>query len=184
MNNEWIGTDQASEHLGMGKTRLYELTRQGRIPANRVGKKWMYNRAELSKWMLSSQQLERFFLDTPAYIEDNPQLRDPQRDAYLQAVSFFQQGGKNALIQLPVGCGKSGLATILPFGIAEGRVLLITPNLTIKEELYNAFDITNKQKCFWRQRGVLEDRQMKNGPYVCTLDTGNLSVCDKSQNKR
>lgn len=180
MNSNWIGTDQASEHLGMGKTRLYELTREGRIPANRVGKKWLYNRAELSKWMLASQQLERFFLDTPANIEDNPKLRDPQRDAYLQAVSFYQQGGQNALIQLPVGCGKSGLATILPFGIAEGRVLVITPNLTIKEELYNAFDITNKQKCFWRQRGVLEDRQMRNGPYVCTLDTGNLSVCDKS----
>ena len=180
MGNDWIGTDDASEHLGMGKTKLYELTREGRIPANRVGKKWMYDRSELSKWMRASQQLERFFLDTPANIEDNPKLRDPQRDAYLQAASFYQHGGQNALIQLPVGCGKSGLATILPFGIAEGRVLVITPNLTIKEELHNAFDITNKQKCFWRQRDVLEDRHMRNGPYVCTLDTGNLSVCDKS----
>ena len=27
---------------------------------------------------------------------------------------------------------------------------------------------------------MLEDRHMKNGPYVCTLENGNLSVCDKS----
>ncbi len=36
----------------------------------------------------------------------------------------------------PVGCGKSGVAAILPFGIGEGRVLVIAPNLAIKEELF------------------------------------------------
>ena len=164
----------------MGKTKLYELTRGGRIPAKRVGKKWMYDRWELAEWMQASPRLADFFQDTPANIEANPNLRDPQRDAYLQAAAFFQRGGKKALLQLPVGCGKSGVAAILPFGIAEGRVLVIAPNLTIKNELYKAFDITNKQKCFWRQRGVLEDRHMKSGPYVCMLDSGNLSVYEKS----
>ncbi len=164
----------------MGKTKLYELTREGRIPAKRVGKKWMYDREELAEWMQASQRLEVFFQDTPANIETNPDLRDPQRDAYLQSAAFFERGGKKAVIQLPVGCGKSGVAAILPFGIAEGRVLVIAPNLTIKDELNKSLDITNKQKCFWRQRGVLEDRHMKNGPYVCTLDSGNLSVCEKS----
>ena len=175
-----MGTDEATEYLGIGKTKLYELTREGRIPANRVGKKWMYDRAELSRWIHDSQRFEDFFQDTPANIETNTNLRDPQRDAYVQAAAFFQRGGQNALIQLPVGCGKSGLAAILPFGIAEGRVLVIVPNLTIKDELHKALDITNRQKCFWRQRRVLEDRQMTSGPYVCTLDTGNLSVCEKS----
>ena len=180
MDYGWIGTDEAAAHLGMGKTKLYELTREGRIPAKRVGKKWMYDREELAEWIQANQRIEDFFQDTPANIEANPNLRDPQRDAYLQAATFFQRGGKKALIQIPVGCGKSGVATILPFGIAEGRVLVIAPDLTIKEELYKAFDITNKQKCFWRKRWVLEDRHMKNGPYVCTLENGNLSVCDKS----
>ena len=50
MNNTWIGTDEAAEYLGMGKTKLYELTRGGRIPAKRVGKKWMYGRDELAEW--------------------------------------------------------------------------------------------------------------------------------------
>ena len=180
MDRAWMGTDEATEYLGIGKTKLYELTREGRIPANRVGKKWMYDRAELSRWIHDSQRFEDFFQDTPANIETNTNLRDPQRDAYVQAAAFFQRGGQNALIQLPVGCGKSGLAAILPFGIAEGRVLVIVPNLTIKDELHKALDITNRQKCFWRQRRVLEDRHMTSGPYVCTLDTGNLSVCEKS----
>jgi DNA repair protein RadD len=180
MVDMWIGTEAAAEYLGMGKTRLYELTREGRLPAKRVGKKWMYDREELAAWMQGSQRLEDFFQDTPFSIEDNPQLRDPQRDAYLQAAAFFHQGGKRAVIQLPVGCGKSGVAAILPFGIAEGRVLVIAPNLTIKDELYKAFDITNKQKCFWKQRGVVKDKYMASGPYLCTLDTGNLSVCEKS----
>jgi DNA repair protein RadD len=180
MSDMWIGTDEAAEYLGMGKTKLYALTREGRIPANRVGKKWMYDRQELAAWMQSSQRLEDFFLDTPANIDGNPELREPQRDAYLQAAEFFQGGGKKALMQLPVGCGKSGVAAILPFGVAAGRVLVIAPNLTIKQELYDAFDITNRQKCFWRKRGVLEDKYMRGGPYVCTLDTGNLSVCEKS----
>ena len=180
MADTWIGTNEAAEYLGMGKTKLYELTRGGRIPTKRVGKKWMYDRRELAEWMHASQRLERFFRDTPANIEVNPNLRDPQCGAYLQAAAYFQRGGKKALIQLPVGCGKSGLAAILPFGIAKGRVLVIAPNLAIKDELYKAFDITNKQKCFWRKREVLEDRHMTSGPYVCTLDAGNLSVCEKS----
>ena len=179
-SNAWIGTDEAADYLGMGKTKLYELTREGRIPATRVGKKWMYDRSELAAWLRSSRSLESFFIDTVANIETNPELREPQRDAYIQASAFFQGGGTKALIQLPVGCGKSGVAAILPFGISEGRVLVIAPNLTIKDELVRSFDITNRQKCFWRRRGVLEDGQMRTGPYVCTLDSGNLSVCEKS----
>ncbi len=180
MNGPWIGTDQAADYLGIGRTKLYELTREGRIPARRLGKKWMYDREELAAWMQASRRLEDFFQNTSANIEANPGLREPQRDAYLQAAAYFQRGGRKALIQIPVGCGKSGVAAILPFGIAKGRVLVIAPNLTIKEELYRAFDITNRQKCFWWQRGVLAPRNMTHGPYVCTLDTGNLSVCDKS----
>ncbi len=180
MKQSWIGTDQATEYLGIGRTKLYELTRKGRIPARRLGKKWMYNRGELEAWIQGPRRLEDFFQVTPVNIEANTALREPQRDAYLQAASYFQRGGQKALIQLPVGCGKSGVAAILPFGIAKGRVLVIAPNLTIKEELCRAFDITNRQQCFWWQRGVVEPPDMTHGPYVCTLDTGNLSVCAKS----
>ena len=180
MDKDWLGTDEAAAYLQMGKTRLYELTRTERIPAKRVGKKWMYERSELAAWMSGSRGFADFFINTPFSIEENVGLREPQREAWAQAASYFASGGQKAIFQLPVGCGKSGVAAILPFGIARGRVLVIAPNLTIKEELHRTLDITDRQKCFWRQRGVLAPEHMSHGPYVCTLDTGNLSVCEKS----
>ena len=180
MDENWLDTDAAADYLRMGKTKLYELTRAGRIPAKRVGKRWMYDRSELATWMSGSRGFADFFVDAPFSIEENTGLREPQRDAWTQAAAYFSVGGKKAIIQLPVGCGKSGVAAILPFGIARGRVLVIAPNLTIKDELHRTLDITNRQKCFWRQRGVLAPEHMSHGPYVCTLDTGNLSVCEKS----
>ena len=180
MREDWLSTDEAADYLRMGKTKLYELTRAERIPAKRVGKRWMYERSELAAWMSGSRGFADFFVDTPFSIEENPGLREPQREAWMQAASYFGRGGQKAIIQLPVGCGKSGVAAILPFGISRGRVLVIAPNLTIKEELYRTLDITNRQRCFWRQRGVLAPEHMSHGPYVCTLDTGNLSVCEKS----
>ena len=180
MREDWLSTDEAADYLRMGKTKLYELTRAERIPAKRVGKRWMYERSELAEWMSGSRGFADFFVDTPFSIEENPGLREPQREAWIQAAAYFAGGGEKAIIQLPVGCGKSGVAAILPFGISRGRVLVIAPNLTIKEELYRTLDITNRQKCFWRQRRVLAPEHMSHGPYVCTLDTGNLSVCEKS----
>lgn len=177
---KWLTTEEAAEYLGMGKTKLYSLSQGGKIPVSKVGKKWLYEVRSLDEWLRAQKSFERYFLDTAADIEDNTSLRDPQRDAYLRAYEFFVSGGKAAIIQLPVGCGKSGLASILPFGIAKGRVLVITPNLTIKDELQKTLDITNRQKCFWRRMRILEDGAMIAGPYVCTLETGNLSVCEQS----
>lgn len=180
MNTTWLTTEEAAKYLGIGKTTLYVLTRAGKVPATRLGKKWTYDRQALGEWLRRGKKLERYFVETAAEIENNSNLRDPQRDAYLRALEFFQNGGSKAIIQLPVGCGKSGLAAILPFGISKGRVLVIAPNLTIKDELFKSLDITNKQKCFWRRMRVLEDADMASGPYVATLDSGNLSVCTKS----
>jgi len=178
--NKLLTTDEAAEFLGMGKTKLYSMSREGHLPAKKLGKKWMYDRSELKTWLDGNNNFLDFFIDAPANIEKNKELRAPQRDAYLRALEFFDQGGRKAIIQLPVGCGKSGVAAILPFGIAKGRVLVLAPNLQIKEELQRTFDITNKQKCFWRRMQVLEDKHMATGPYVATLDSGNISVCEKS----
>jgi excisionase family DNA binding protein len=180
MDKKWLTTEEAAEYLGMGKTKLYSLSQSGRIPVSKVGKKWLYEQPLLDEWLRANKSLDSFFMDTAANLEGNANLRDPQRDAYLRAYDFFSSGGQKAIIQLPVGCGKSGLASILPFGIARGRVLIITPNLTIKDELQKTLDITNRQKCFWRRMQVLGDADMIAGPYVCTLETGNVSVCEQS----
>ena len=180
MDEHWLGTDAAAEYLKIGKTRLYSLSQTGKIPVSKVGKKWMYERARLDEWLRGNKGVASYFLEVGADIEDNTNLREPQREAYVRAYDFFSNGGQRAIIQLPVGCGKSGVASILPFGISKGRVLIITPSLTIKDELQKTLDVTNRQKCFWRRMQVLKDADMAAGPYICTLESGNVSVCEQS----
>jgi DNA repair protein RadD len=176
----WLTLDEAAAHLGLGKTVLYSMAREGRIPASKVTQKWVFEKTSLDAWMRASQPLETFFLKADANIDGNDSLREPQRDAYTQVQDFFAAGKNNALVQIPVGCGKTGLVSILPFGLSAGRVLVIAPNLQIKKELFDAMDVTNRRKCFWRRTNILNDNQMALGPIACTLDSGNLSTAEKS----
>lgn len=176
----WLSLEETAAYLGMGKTALYALTRDGRIPARKIGKKWIFEKAGLDTWVRANQPAQMFFLSLDFSIEGNENLRDPQRDGYLRTYEFFRAGKNKAILQIPVGCGKTGLASLLPLGLAEGRVIVIAPNLTIKNGLYEAMDITNRQKCFWRKAGVLSQDQMISGPLACTLDSGNISVATKS----
>ncbi len=124
---------------------------------------------------LTSVQIGEFFQNAPARILGNPNLRVPQVEGFQAAKTYFGDGGYRSVEQIPVGCGKTGLITLLPFGIARGRVLVIAPNLTIKGQLHDAFDVTSLA-CFYR-RGVLTD--LATGPFVATLDAdANLSDCD------
>jgi len=180
MAEEWMTIEETARYLQIGKTALYDLAREGTLPSNKVGAKWLFSKQDLDAWVRSNIPLEQFFMKTPAHIEENLQLREPQVEAYRALYEYFKSGKKAAIIQIPVGCGKSGIAAIAPFGIAKGRVLVIAPNLTIKEGLFESLDVTNRQKCFWRKRSVLTEEAMIGGPFVTTLDTGNLSVCEKS----
>ena len=177
--NNWLTIEEAAEYLGIGKTNLYSLARESKIPSSKVGKKWLFNKKQLDAWAGASKPIELFFTSVDAFIDENPQIREPQKEGYQRLYDYFKSGEKNAVIQIPVGCGKSGLASLIPFGIAKGRVLVIAPNLTIKDGLFETFDITNRQKCFWRKRDVLKDEDMTAGPLACTLDVGNISVCEQ-----
>lgn len=179
-SESWLSLEETAIYLSMGKTALYALAREGRIPAKKIGKKWLFEKDGLDQWARSARPLQSFFLDSDFSIEGNDHLRDPQRDGYLRTYEFFRAGKNKAILQIPVGCGKTGLASLLPFGLAEGRVIVIAPNLQIKDGLYEAMDITNRQKCFWRKAGVLTNDQMLSGPLACTLDSGNISIATKS----
>ena len=176
----WLSLKETAAYLNMGKTSLYELARKGRIPARKIGKKWIFERAGLDGWIRTKEPLESFFLNLDYNIGDNAFLREPQQDGYLRTYEFFRAGKNKAILQIPVGCGKTGLAALLPLGLAKGRVIVIAPNLTIRNGLYDAMDITNRQKCFWLKRGVLNRDQMVAGPLACTLESGNISVATKS----
>lgn len=177
-DTQWLSLEETAEYLGIGKTVLYTRARDGEIPAQKIGKKWVFDKASLDAWVMGNQP-KSFFLSLDPKIEGNPDLREPQREGYQRTYDFFKAGKNKALLQIPVGCGKTGLASLFPLGLAEGRAIIIAPNLVIKEGLYDAMDITNRQKCFWRKAGVLTPEQMASGPLACTLESGNMSVATK-----
>jgi superfamily II DNA or RNA helicase len=83
-------------------------------------------------------KIRRYFQETDANIVGNEQLRVPQEEGYVALRDYFADEGPTslpAIVTLPTGCGKSGLIACAPFGIAEGRVLVVAPNLTIKDGL-------------------------------------------------
>jgi superfamily II DNA or RNA helicase len=86
-----------------------------------------------------------------------PASRAPGGGVQGALYNYFKSGGKTAVIQIPVGCGKSGIAAIAPFGIAKGRVLVVSPNLTIKDGIFESLDVTNKQEV------LLEEAEHSHG---------------------
>ena len=176
-----MSIEQASAHLKLGKTVLYAMAREGKIPASKVGSKWLFDANELNSWVKARKPISSYFMEIDASIEENLCLREPQIEAYKVLYQYFKDDqNREAIIQIPVGCGKSGIAAIVPFGISRGRVLVIAPNLIIKDGLFESLDVSNRQKCFWRKRKILQDKDMVGGPYTSTLDTGNISTCEKS----
>lgn len=117
--------------------------------------------------MLNNEAIAGFFA-RPAKISSNSRLREPQHLGHAAAVAHFSTSTGRAVEQVPVGCGKSGLITLLPFGCAKGRVLVIGPNLTISGQLADAFNVTKPSKCFYRRAEVLDD--LTQGPWVASLD--------------
>jgi DNA repair protein RadD len=116
---------------------------------------------------LSTEEIAQLFGSADVRIHGNPSLRDPQAEGHAAAVEYFAGGGHRAVEQIPVGCGKTGLIAVLPFGIARGRVLAIAPNLTIRDQIADAVDATNPAS-FYRTTGVLPD--LSRGPFRAKLD--------------
>jgi DNA repair protein RadD len=179
--SNWLSTEEAVQYIGLSASNLYSLAQQGRIPAHKVGKVWRFNRADLDAWIKANKPLDEFFVKAEALIDGNPYLRDSQAEGYRTAQEFFSKGGRKALIQIPVGGGKTGLIALLPFGVARGRVLVISPSLTILEELKKNLDIADRRSCFWARCRVLSAETMSAGPYVAILDeSANIHDCDRS----
>lgn len=117
--------------------------------------------------MISNETIAEFF-DRPVEVINNERLREPQRLGHAAAVKHFATERGRVVEQVPVGCGKSGLITLLPFGCARGRVLVIAPNLTISGQLADAFNVTSPQGCFYRTAKIFTD--FTAGPWVASLD--------------
>jgi DNA repair protein RadD len=124
---------------------------------------------------MDNNEIEKFFAETDCKIWGNRSLREPQIDGYFAIRDHFKISDTPCYVQLPVGCGKTGLMGLTPFGIAKGRVLMIAPNLPIRGTIKRELNIGNPS-CFFTKRGVFIP---KSGPFISELRTGaNIHDCD------
>lgn len=83
-----------------------------------------------------------YFIDTATNIVANNKLRNPQIEAYIKIQEYFENHPSGeALVVLPTGTGKSGLVSIAPFGVSQGRVLIVTPGLVTKQSIQKTQEI-------------------------------------------
>lgn len=187
MESDFLKVSEAAEYVGVSAQTLRRWDSEGRLAAvRRPGSSYRYyRRADLESFRLEYRRAAdvpepgELFQTALANIESNDLLREPQQQAHRRVREHFAHGGMPAIIQIPVGCGKTGIISTLPFGIASGRVLVIAPNLTIRKGISDALDITSRE-CFWAKTRVLSD--FTKGPYVAVLDglDANLHDCIES----
>ena len=128
---------------------------------------------------MRNEEIASFFRDTPVFIDGNSDLRIPQVEGWSRSREHFGSSSEHAILQIPVGCGKTGLMALLPFKLAQGRVLIVVPNLEIRRGISTAFDIAGTG-CFWTSARVLTDTS--RGPYAAVLDgrDANIHDCEES----
>ena len=50
-DNRIMGIDELAEYLQMSRSTLYKLSQAGRIPCQKVGRYWRYNREFIDEWI-------------------------------------------------------------------------------------------------------------------------------------
>ena len=105
--------------------------------------------------------MENVFVNRTPVVEDNLELREPQREGYLEIANQVAAAtiDREVGIILPVGCGKSGLITLTPFAYRSRRALVVAPNVKIYDQLAAEFDPANPTM-FYRVRKALD-----SGPF-------------------
>lgn len=124
---------------------------------------------------MDNAEIADLFLNTPTSILGNPSLRLPQIEGYHAIRQHFEESSTRCYVQLPVGCGKTGLMGLTPFGIADGRVLIIAPNVTIRANIVRELNVSDPN-CFYVLRNAFTPT---SGPYVTELKSAaNIHDCD------
>ena len=68
---KWISIDEAVDYIGVGKTQLYQLAKEGKIPATKVGKQWKFDSDQLDLWLSKKKDVTNFFIKSSYSIEGN-----------------------------------------------------------------------------------------------------------------
>lgn len=186
-NSEYLTVQQAARYIGVSAQTLRRWDAEEKLKSvRRPGNDYRYyKRSDLEPLRLEYQRAEqlnpgRFFAVTLADIESNHRLREPQRQAHKAVREHFEKKKDAAILQIPVGCGKTGLIATLPFGISSGRVLVIAPNTTIRRGVAEALEVGNP-KFFLGKANVLSS--FTDGPFIAVLDGPNANIhdCTESQ---
>lgn len=187
LKKEYLTVQQAARYLGVSAQTLRRWDTEGKLKSVRhPGNDYRYyKRTDLEPLRLEYKRAEQInpgeiFTTSVANIENNERLREPQRDAHKAVRGHFEKNREAAIIQIPVGCGKTGIIATLPFGISSGRVLVIAPNTTIRKGIYEALEVGHP-KFFLGKTKVLSS--FANGPFVAVLDGPNANIhdCTESQ---
>lgn len=175
---------EAAEYLGVSSQTLRRWDASGKLrPVRHPASGYRYyRRTDLEPFRLVYRRAEmrtaavgNLLQTASASIADNELLREPQRVAHAKVRAHFAASRSPAVVQIPVGCGKTGLIAILPLGVSNGRVLVIAPNTTIRSGVAKALDIANP-KCFWLKYRVLAS--VAEGPFSAILDGADANIHD------
>jgi len=183
LDPQYMTIQEAATYVGMSVATLRRWDSLGKLSPIRhpVNGYRYYRRTDLEPFRVEYRAAEEgggrksIFETAEAAIENNIRLREPQRAAYCHVRDHFAQGAGHAILQIPVGCGKTGVIATTPFGVARGRVLVITPNTTIRKGVFDALDLSSA-KCFWRKTGVLGS--FRHGPHAAVLDGPEANIHD------
>lgn len=109
---------------------------------------------------MAFQYNENYFMESNPFIYENGNLREPQVQGYFHVYEHFvvKQKQSHAVIVLPTGVGKTGLMALLPYSISKGRVLIIAPQIVIRETVIDALN-PDKPDNFWNKRKVFDRLQ-------------------------
>lgn len=102
-----------------------------------------------------------YFVNSEPIILDNDSaegLRQAQYDSYVEIARHFlmEKSKEHAIVVLPTGAGKTGVMATAPFGISQGRVLIITPQLVIKDHVVDSLDSSSANN-FWLKYGIFQE---------------------------
>lgn len=123
---------------------------------------------------LSAKEITEYFGSAQIKLRGNLKLRIPQVGAYYRVLEHFKISTEPAICVMPVGSGKSGTIGLLPFRQARGRVLVIAPNLEIRDGLLRSLSFDSRHECFYIDKDLLTTNDC---PEIAELKT-NASVHD------
>jgi len=183
-DQDFLSIREAADYLRVSVNTLRRWDERNKLkpvrnPANGYR---VYRRADLEPYKpgysmaeATGDEMSNYFIRTPANIATNINLREPQKEAHKHIIEHFQKSNAPAIVQIPVGCGKTGICACSPFGVSRGRVLVIAPNLTIRKTIFEALD-TSSMKNFLRKTGIISDPLKL--PFVAILDGKDANVHD------